>query len=106
MEQLIIVAFIIEALWETIKLVKDRKGINLDKIAVMLLGVLVAILGKLDIFLIAGVEFEGIPFLGNILTGLLLSRGSNFVHDIMGSMGQIYQTQKSVAVTKDVKQKE
>lgn len=94
MEKYIMLAFVTEALWETIKLVKDRKGINLDRIGVMLLGILVAVAGGIDIFKAVGVDMKNIPFLGNVLTGLLISRGSNFLHDLMGSMGQVYQTRK------------
>lgn len=102
MDKIIAIAFITEALWETIKLVKQPKGLNFDKIGVMLLGILVALAGGLDLFEATGVEMK-IPYLGSILTGLLISRGSNFVHDIMGSMGKVYQIQKNRPIADEKK---
>jgi hypothetical protein len=96
------VALITEALWETIKLAKNPKGLNIDKIGVMLLGILIAVASGIDLFSITGTGLK-VPFLGSVLTGLLISRGSNFVHDIMGSMGHVYQNQKTVSRSGDTK---
>lgn len=96
MEKILVVAFITEAIWETIKMAKNPKGINLDNIGAMILGIVIAIAADLDIFAAAGIKLN-VSYVGNILTGLLISRGSNFVHDILGSIGGVYQNIKTSA---------
>ena len=49
------------------------------------LGMLVAIAYKLDLLELMGMK-SNIPYVGNILTGLLLSRGSNYVYDILSAL--------------------
>lgn len=102
MEKILAIAFITEAIWETIKLAKQPKGINIDVIGSMVIGIIVAITAKIDIFEVTGAPLD-IPILGSVLTGLLLSRGSNFIHDILGSMGQTYQSKKVDTFTKQNK---
>lgn len=104
MDKIIVIAFITEALWETLKLskFKDQNKVNFDRIGVMLLGILVAVAGGLDLFDVSGINLK-IPYLGSVLTGLLISRGSNFVHDIMGSMGKVYQIQKNKPIQEETK---
>lgn len=91
---MLVIAFITEAIWETAKLLKNPKGINVDKLGAMGIGVLIAVAGGIDIFQIVGSPL-GVKYLGMILTGLLISRGSNFIHDILGSTSGIYQNTKN-----------
>ena len=93
MNKLIAVAFITESIWETLKLVKDPKGINIDKIGAIIIGIIIAVAGNFDLFQLVGLPL-GVKYLGPVLTGLLISRGSNFLHDILGSVGQMYQKSK------------
>lgn len=93
MDKILIVAFITEAIWETLKMVKSPKGINISRVGAMVLGILIALAAGVDIFQIAGITL-GIKFLGSILTGLLISRGSNLVHDLLGSISSVYQNNR------------
>ena len=94
MEKVIAIACITEALWETIKMFKSPKGLNLDRVGAVILGILIAAAGKLDIFVFIGVPLS-VNYLGCILTGLLISRGANFVHDILGTVSGVYQVRKN-----------
>ena len=44
-------------------------------------GVVLCVLGKLDILHIAGIRLE-VPLVGALLTGVLISRGASFIHDL------------------------
>jgi hypothetical protein len=104
LDKIIVIACITEALWETIKLFKNPKGLNFDRVGAVILGIVIAAAGRLDIFSFIGFPLS-IKYLGYILTGLLISRGSNFVHDILGTVGGVYQGNKSsktVTPNKDV----
>jgi hypothetical protein len=72
------VAFLIEALVEY--LVVDYLG-DRAKYAAALIGVGLAVGFRLDLVQeLVGLEAR-VPYLGNVLTGLVLGRGSNFVND-------------------------
>lgn len=48
----------------------------------MLLGIIVAINFKIDLFQMFSIE-SVIPFISKILTGIIISRGSNYVADFL-----------------------
>lgn len=50
------------------------------------IGVLTAIAYHVDVPALAGLE-TGVPFLGCVLTGILISRGSNYVFDLVKTIG-------------------
>ena len=50
------------------------------------LGILVAVAYKLDLPSYFNLKSD-IPYVGCILTGILLSRGSNYVFDLLGKLG-------------------
>ncbi|NLJ31475.1 MAG: hypothetical protein GX424_07750 [Clostridiales bacterium] len=52
----------------------------------VLLGVLTAVAYGLDIPAAAGLK-TGVPYLGCVLTGILISRGSNYVFDLIQALG-------------------
>ncbi|GAB4490893.1 MAG: hypothetical protein OHK0031_14160 [Anaerolineales bacterium] len=82
LQQLAIVAFLVEAIIQTIKPVYDKeKGWNKSALFSLAVGILVCLFTGVDLFKELG--FSGqIPYLGSVLTGIIASRGSNFVHDI------------------------
>jgi hypothetical protein len=49
----------------------------------LILGVVVALTYSLDFFSLIGLE-ERIPFVGAVITGLIISRGANIVSDLVG----------------------
>lgn len=85
----ILLASIAEALWETTKLVWERGKINVDRIGAIAVGILIALAAKIDLFDLIEVPIS-VPYLGRILTGLMLSRGANFLHDLVGSISTVY----------------
>lgn len=79
--QLVLIAILVEAIWENLKMTYDQKKLNINMLGSLLLGVLICILAKIDIFVIVGINLI-IPFIGYILTGIIVSRGANFVNDL------------------------
>lgn len=51
------------------------------------IGMLMAIAYKIDIFEYFGFTTR-IPFLGNMITGILMSRGSNYIFDLISKITQ------------------
>ena len=82
MTQFVVVAFLIEALIQTIKPIYDKeKGWNKDVILALIIGILICMLTSTDVFSKVGLPIS-VPFVGTILTGMIASRGSNIAHDL------------------------
>lgn len=79
--QLVVIAILVEAIWENLKMVYDKEKINVNMIGSLLLGILICVLANIDIFEIVGIGLF-IPVIGSILTGIIVSRGANFVNDL------------------------
>ena len=67
--------------------VRKKEGkINVNTIGALIVGIGVSILAKIDIFAMQGISLS-IPLIGWILTGVLMSRGANFIHDLFNKIG-------------------
>jgi uncharacterized membrane protein len=82
---LMILAAVVEALWQNLKMVWDKGKFQVNVIGSLLLGILVCLATGVDFFVMVGLPLC-IPILGYILSGILISRGANFVHDFLGGV--------------------
>jgi hypothetical protein len=97
-------AFLVETFWEIVKRVIPGNVKIPDWVDVMgslAIGLLLAFDAKADLLALLGLQFN-IPYLGIIITGLAISRGSNFMHDLIGSVSKIYQSKKNPPLTGEV----
>lgn len=51
----------------------------------LVFGILIAVAYKIDLLKLVNIE-SNIPYIGSVLTGILFSRGSNYVHDILKTL--------------------
>lgn len=92
--KVLILALMGEALWETLKLIWTQGKLSLDRIGAILVGIFLSIATGIDIMALVGLPIA-IPYVGTVLTGILISRGSNFIHDIVSNMNTVYMERKS-----------
>ncbi|MEG0297863.1 MAG: hypothetical protein RR620_14170 [Clostridium sp.] len=78
---LVVIALVTEAVWETLKMTWQNGKFSIDRIGALVVGLIVACATNVDILELVGVPVV-FPYVGVILTGILISRGSNFVHDL------------------------
>lgn len=78
---MLIAALVCEALMETIKTIYEQGKVNWNRVLAILLGILVCMAFNIDLFTLLGFV-SSVPFIGTILTGIMISRGANFVHDL------------------------
>lgn len=90
LSQIVIGAALVEAVWETGKMTYQKGKVSADRVGALVVGVGVAVAGGLDACAAVGIPMA-VPFLGSVLTGVLISRGANFVHDILGAMQGAYK---------------
>lgn len=83
--QLVIIAILVEAIWENTKMIWKDKKINVSMIGSLILGVIVCIFAHIGIFNIVGINLS-IEAVDWVLTGIVVSRGANFVHDLFSKI--------------------
>jgi len=94
-----------EAVWETLKMVwQEKHRFNFDRIGTLIVGLILAFTTGMDMLQLIGISTK-IPYTGIILTGILLSRGSNFMHDIVSSISNVCQNTKCSIPQEQVKNK-
>lgn len=80
----IVFAILVEGIVEYFKLAFPRFGESQFIIpATVLLGVAVCILYGCDLLAVMGLVTP-VPYVGNVLTGILVARGSNYIYDVIG----------------------
>ena len=81
--QLALVSFLVESIIQTIKPVYSKdKGFNRDAVFALVVSIFVCALASVDLFQKAGLPLS-LPYAGSVLTGIIASRGSSLVHDVM-----------------------
>lgn len=90
LSQIVIGAALVEAVWETGKMTYQKGKVSADRVGALVIGVGVAMAAGLDACAAVGIPMA-VPYLGSIFTGVLISRGANFVHDILGAMQGAYK---------------
>lgn len=79
--QLIIIAILVEAIWENLKMIWDKNKLNFNMIGSLLLSMIICVLAQVNIFEIVGINLI-VPIIGSLGTGIIVSRGANFVNDL------------------------
>ena len=83
--KIIIIAILVEAIWENFKMIWKDGAFNINMIGSLVLGIIVCILAKADVFGIVGIDLI-FPAVGYVLTGVVASRGANFVNDLISKL--------------------
>ena len=86
--KLLLVAFLVESLIQTIKPLYDRsKGWNKDAFIALVAGISICYLLNVDLFKMAELTLVSDAminhYVGIVLTGIIASRGSNLAHDAL-----------------------
>ena len=85
---IIVAAVLAEAVWETFKPIWDKGKLNPDRGGALVIGIIIALAAGVDICTALGLTIV-YPVIGQLLTGILISRGANFIHDLFKSIQQL-----------------
>lgn len=83
--QIVVLAVLVEAVWEAAKMVWQDGKFSVSMIATLVIGIALAILSGADLCAAVGIGLP--PIVGQIVTGILISRGSNYLHDLISKIG-------------------
>lgn len=82
--KIIVLAMLAEGTWESSKMVWKDKKINVNQVGTLVIGVVMALLAGANLPGAVGIELPDIA--GQIVTGVLISRGSNYLHDLVAKL--------------------
>lgn len=95
MIKMLVLAMLCESVWQSIKMIYQKdKYLTISNVGALIVALLICISTNLDIFIIFKID-SSIPYLGIVLTAILLSRGSNFIHDLLDKMKDISSTKEA-----------
>jgi len=86
--KILILSIIGEAIWETLKMFWQEGKISKDRIGALVVCIIIVWSTDLDIMTTLGIPVRD-KIIGILLTGILISRGSNFIHDLFSSVNNI-----------------
>ena len=86
--QIIVIALLAETIWENLKMVWQEGKVNVDRIGALIVSIVVSMATQLDVFAILNFGIA-IPFIGSFLTGILISRGANVIHDLLNKIEEL-----------------
>lgn len=81
---LVIVSLLVESVWETLKMVWQDGKLSKDRIGALVVGEVCSFATGLNLFALIGITIN--PLVGIILSGILVSRGSNFIHELLSKI--------------------
>lgn len=79
--QIIVMAFLVEAIWETLKMTWQEGKLSKDRMGALAVGLIIAFAINIDLFVAIGLN-PVFKYIGVIATGILISRGGNYIHDL------------------------
>lgn len=91
---LVFLAIVIEGIISYVKTFFVDGRFQWQILVAIALGILVAMAYQVDLFAIVGLT-SVIPYVGFVLTGILISRGSNYIFDLIRLIGELIVKVKS-----------
>ena len=86
----IIVQFAVDVIKKTIKIQKGyyKKILNIKMIVALIISLLICITSNIDLLLLLGITIN-VPFVGNIITGIICSGGASSIHNLIKKVSEL-----------------
>lgn len=84
----IVLAFLVEAIYTNLRMIWDSNKFNWNNLGALIVAVLVAVVAGVDIFPALGINMI-VPYVGSVLTGILISRGANVIFDVLKKINEM-----------------
>lgn len=103
---LLVLAMLIESIVTTITWFIEN-GFDWKRVTAIVIAIGLALLSGLDLFVISGLPLK-LPYIGQVFTGLILSRGANALNDlfrsfqVVGKVASIFKEGNVLAKLVDV----
>ena len=87
-QYILFTAIIVEGIVSYLKMAIADKKIHYEIVASAAIGIAIAVSYRIDLFELMKIETT-IPYIGSVLTGILISRGSNYVYDLLKKIADL-----------------
>lgn len=81
----VVAAVLAEAIWESLKMVWQDGKVSIDRIGAIVIGIVITVVAQVKLFALAGLPLQ-YPIIDMVCSGIVLSRGANFVHDLLSRL--------------------
>ncbi len=80
----LVLGLLTEAVVETLKLIWDeqKRKLSWSALCSLAVGIAVALSARVSVFELLGIAHAAPQWIGCLVTGILISRGSSFLHDL------------------------
>lgn len=85
---IIFLAIVVEGIITYVKEFFVKGKFKWEMLISIFIGVLTSAAYQVDVFAMVGMQ-TAVPYLGSILTGILISRGSNYTFDLIKAIGAV-----------------
>lgn len=92
--KVIILSMLCEAIWENLRMTFEGGKFSINRLGALIVSIIVALGTKINLFEI--LDFEMAQVLGSILTGILISRGANVLHDLLNKIQALSETKNTL----------
>ena len=92
--KVIILSMLCEAIWENLRMIWENGKFSINRLGALIVSIVVALGTKMNIFEI--LDFEMLPILGYVLTGILISRGANVLHDLLNKIQSLNEAKSTL----------
>ena len=79
---ILFIAVIVEGLISYFNMMVKNKKIQYEVVASAAIGIAISLIYDIDLFTLIDINTK-VPYIGCILTGILISRGSNYIYDLL-----------------------
>ncbi|MCR1935286.1 hypothetical protein ACQX0N_09540 [Clostridium tepidum] len=93
----LVLSIISEALWEGTKMFWQNGKLNIDRIGALIFSEVLCLTTGMDFLKELEININ-VPYLGMIFTGFLISRGANFMHDLISSTAMVKDNIKNNSI--------
>lgn len=80
---ILFLAIIVEGIVTYVTTIYTQHRMHWESVVACVIGIVVSITYSIDLFELVGMTSH-VPFVGMVLTGILISRGSNYMFDLIG----------------------
>lgn len=101
LQAVIVLAFLVEAIYTNLRMIWDSNKFNWNNLGALIVAVLVAVVAGVDIFPALGINMI-VPYVGSVLTGILISRGANVIFDVLKKINEMLSGKITTGTTEAV----
>lgn len=80
-QAIVILSVIVEGVITNLKFLWTKQEFSISRVASLITSILIAIITNANLFLLVDLPVS-VPYIGSVLTGIIVSSGANFVYDL------------------------